>query len=580
MCGILALIGNTNTKFDEDLRKKYLQLSKLMRHRGPDWNGIYCDETNKVLIAHERLAIVGLDNGSQPIVDKESNYILSVNGEIYNYKDIKKMVVQNTYEFQTSSDCEVIIPLINELGTNGIKLLDGIFSFIYYDKINNNFIVARDPIGVTPLYYGETEQGEMVFSSELKCIQKESSNIKIFPPGHYMTSDRKLVRYYNPRWNQPYLLEKQKLLRDSSITQGVCHLASPVLDPKVKKDMEEELSVKIRDTLEAAVSKRLMTEVPFGVLLSGGLDSSLIASITSRLLKQKDTHWGNKLHSFSIGLPNSPDLLAAKKVSNFLGTIHHEYTFTPQEGLDALEDLIWILETYDVTTIRASTPMYLMTRKIKSTGIKMVLSGEGADEILGGYLYFHNAPNDEEFQSECVSKINKLHYFDCLRANKSTMAWGVEARVPFLDKEVLELLTPIHPQLKLSETTNLRQTGKIEKYILRKAYDTPDPYLPDEVLWRQKEQFSDGVGYGWIDHLIEYSTSKITDEEMVNLADKYPINTPRNKEALLYRKIFDKLFPGKAEIVPSWIPKTSWDGVHADPSGRSQNVHVSKTTFE
>ena len=578
MCGILALIGNENTKFDEELRKKYLKLSKLIRHRGPDWNGIYCDETNKVIIAHERLAIVGLDNGSQPITDKESNYILSVNGEIYNYKDIKKLVVQNSDDFQTSSDCEVIIPLLNELGTNGIKLLDGIFSFVFYDKLKNNFIVARDPIGVTPLYYGETEQGELVFSSELKGIQHESKNINIFPPGHFMTSDRKLVKYYNPKWVKPK--EHEMLLRKTGLKQGVTHIPSPILDAEIKKEMEEKLCGKIRNTLEDAVSKRLMTEVPFGVLLSGGLDSSLIASITSRLLKKKETHWGNKLHSFSVGLVDSPDLLAARKVSKFLGTIHHEYTFTPQEGLDALEDLIWILETSDITTIRASTPMYLMTRKIKSTGIKMVLSGEGADEILGGYLYFHKAPNDEEFQSECISKINNLHYFDCLRANKSTMAWGVEARVPFLDKEVLEVLTPIHPQLKISETTELHQKGRIEKYILRKAFDTPDPYLPQEVLWRQKEQFSDGVGYGWVDCLINYAEAKITDDQMVDLEQKYPFNTPVNKEALLYRQIFDKLFPDKADIVPKWIPKTDWEGVHADPSGRAQNVHQKHSGFK
>lgn len=545
MCGILALFGNENTTIDNQTRNKFLRLSKLQRHRGPDWNGIYVNEDKKVIISHERLSIVGLDNGSQPLSDVDETKILSVNGEIYNYKLLKTVIAQHSYKFKTESDCEVLIPVLNELGVKGIRLLDGIFSFVYYDLDSDDFIVARDPIGVTPLYYGYTEKGEIAFSSEMKCIDEICQSISVFPPGHYMTKNRELVRYYKPEWfnNQ---------IRDESI-DVIC------------KDINQSLT--------QATEKRLMCDVPFGVLLSGGLDSSLIASLASRALEKKEnSSWGNKLHSFSIGLKDAPDLKYAKKVADFLGTIHHEYTFELQEGIDCLEDLIYNLETYDVTTIRASTPMYLLSRKIKAFGIKMVLSGEGADEILGGYLYFHSAPTPEEFNEECRKRVLGLHNFDCLRANKSTMSWGLEARVPFLDKHFLEVCMPIAGDLKLSGDTS---NNKIEKYILRKAFDDhQNPYLPPEILWRQKEQFSDGVGYNWIDGLIDHANNLISDQELEEAKSIYSYNVPKTKEALFYRRIFEKQFSDRSQIIPQWIPRTDWEGVGEDPSGRAQGVHI------
>ena len=547
MCGILGLFGNTNTIIDTNLRNKFLRLSKRIRHRGPDWNGIYTNSNNKVIITHERLSIVGLDNGSQPIISNDQTKILSVNGEIYNYKTLSGFW-QGKYDFTTCSDCEVIIPLIKELGIKGINLLDGIFSFVYYDSYKNYYVIARDPIGVTPLYYGYTSNRELMVCSEMKSIQDDCDEVFVFPPGHYMTSDDECpVRYYMPKWID-------------NINPG-------------RQMTNKEYQSKINSSLTDAVSKRLMCDVPFGVLLSGGLDSSLIASISSRLLKQKDSQWGNKLHSFSIGLKGAPDLMYAKKVADFLGTVHHECNFEIQEGIDCLEDLIHNLETYDITTIRASTPMYLLSRIIKAFGIKMVLSGEGADEVFGGYLYFHSAPNSEEFNKECLQRVMGLHNFDCLRANKSTMSWGLEARVPFLDKHVLDLCMPIPGDVKLSQRDS-SYNNKIEKYILRKAFDTPEnPYLPDEILWRQKEQFSDGVGYSWIDSLIEYATEQISDDELENAPIRFPYNTPKTKEAYFYRQIFEKQFPGRDSIIPRWIPRTDWDGVGEDPSGRAQKVH-------
>ena len=546
MCGILGLIGNNITIIDDETRKKYLELSKLIRHRGPDWNGIYINEEKKVIIAHERLSIVGVENGSQPLIDETGNIILSINGEIYNYKQLYDTIIQGKYIPKTKSDCEIILYIYQEFGKECVKMLDGIFSFIIYDKINDDFLVARDPIGITPLFYGITQNNEILFASEVKSIQSECLETYAFPPGHYMTSSRELVKYYNPRW----------------------------LSSGYSQDNDINFIAKnINVQLTKAISKRLMADVPFGVLLSGGLDSSLIASVTSRLMKENsDYKWGNKLHTFSIGLPGAPDLKAAASVANFLGTIHHEFNFSIQEGLDALKDVIYHLETYDVTTIRASTPMYLLSRKIKAMGIKMVLSGEGADEIFGGYLYFHKAPSEESFHEECVNRINGLHYFDCLRANKSTMAWGLEARTPFLDKTFLEHSMPIRPNIKRSIRNNC--DTPIEKYILRKAFDTPDdPYLPNDILWRQKEQFSDGVGYNWIDQIIIHANGNITDEELANVSTKYPTNTPRNKEALFFRNIFDILFPGRDNLVPKWVPRTDWDGVNEDPSGRAQDSH-------
>ena len=560
MCGITALLGNSNTLNLKEKRKYFLELSKKIRHRGPDWNGIYID--NKVAIAHERLSIVGVDNGSQPIINNDG-YILCVNGEIYNYKELYKSVLHNKYIPMTHSDCEIIIYLYKEFGAEScVKMLDGVFSFILYDKVKDYIVISRDSIGVNPLYYGITDLGELMVSSEMKALNDDCKIIDTFPPGHliniYIGEDSDFYKYGFLNVDMNSIINKYYYpMWDSD-------------DYIISNNQEKQLMLNIKNSLTSAVKKRLMADVPFGVLLSGGLDSSLVASITNRLLKNKKTVWGNDLHTFSIGLKGAPDLKYARKVAGFLGTIHHEYTFTIQEGIDCLDELIYHLETYDVTTIRASTPMYLMSRKIKSTGIKMVLSGEGADEILGGYLYFHNAPNDKEFHKECVRRVKGLHNFDCLRANKSTMSWGLEARVPFLDKSFLELCIPIDPKLKL-------KNGK-EKYILRKAFDSlneDEKYLPDEILWRQKEQFSDGVGYNWIDKLKEHIENEITDNEFHDSLSNslYETDKPKNKEELYYRRIFDKLFPDRYNIVPRWIPKMDWKGVGYDPSGRAQNVH-------
>jgi len=564
MCGICGFVGTKNQYEPiEDKRKHLLELSKRIRHRGPDWNGIYTDYDNNVIICHERLSIVGVDHGSQPIIDNDE-YILSVNGEIYNHEALYKTVLHKKYVPNTKSDCEVIIHLYKEFGVNCVKMLDGIFGFMLYDKLNQKILVSRDPIGVIPLYYGMTEnKSGIMFASEMKCLIDDCDDIQLFPPGHYLELDTTLditnknqlefIKYFNPKWDSPTYSKHE------DTTKLMSDLRSGLID---------------------AVDKRLMTDVPFGVLLSGGLDSSLIAAITSRLIKSKPSIWGQNLHSFSIGLKGSPDLKYAKIVADFLGTIHHEFHFTVQEGLDAIEDLIWHLETPDVTTIRASTPMFLLSRLIKSLGIKMVLSGEGADEILGGYLYFHNAPNDLEFHKECVNRVKGLHNFDCLRANKSTMAWGIEARVPFLDKAFMELAIPIDPKIKCSNILDGRKTvPKIEKYVLRQAFiadEHGEKYLPDEILWRQKEQFSDGVGYNWIDGLKEFIEKQITDEDFemsVKDKSKYIEDIPKNKEELYYRRIYDKLFPQRQDIINRWVPKMDWDGVSYDPSGRAQNVH-------
>ena len=567
MCGITAFIGHQGTENLDQRRKHFLELSKRIRHRGPDWNGIYINSENNVLISHERLAIVGVSQGSQPIVNQQYNYVLSVNGEIYNYQELYEHVLHNKYIPETQSDCEVIIFLYHEFGPSCVKMLDGIFSFVLYDINNNSVLVSRDPIGVTPCYFGKTSKGELMIASEMKVLDTDCDTIDSFPPGHSLminvdnsktNIDYKYEKYYEPLWDSTQI----KLY-----------------------ETEEEITSQINHSLTRSVEKRLMCDVPFGVLLSGGLDSSLVASITSRLMQNKKTMWGSELHTFSIGLKGAPDLKYAKKVAIFLKTIHHEFHFTEQEGIDCLEDLIYHLETYDVTTIRASTPMFLLSRKIKSMGIKMVLSGEGADEIYGGYLYFHNAPDSQEFHDECVSRVKNLHHFDCLRANKSTMAWGLEARVPFLDKSFMELSIPIDPNMKLASrnTDPQTETKKIEKYILRKAFEVSNSdspkYLPDEILWRQKEQFSDGVGYNWIDSLKEYVNQEISDDELSQVSDTYKDSQdiPKNKEELYYRKIFDRLFDNRENSVPRWIPKMNWDGVSYDPSGRAQKVHDQNT---
>lgn len=550
MCGIFAVYGNGNSSSFLEHREKFLNCSKQLRHRGPDWNGIYINEAQKSVVCHERLSIVDVDNGAQPLQgntegnsSKYQELILSVNGEIYNHLGIKETVLQGRYNFKTGSDCEVIIPLYYEYRELFLNMLDGVFGFFLYDAASHDFLVARDPIGVNPLYYAINNIGEVCFASELKAIREWNADCEIlnFPPGHYMNKTLTPIKYYQPKWHNFTQLQ-------------------------VEYDLAEELVLKnIRDCLTTSVKKRMMCDVPFGTLLSGGLDSSIITSIAHRLFKDNESNvWHNNLHTFSIGLPGSPDLKAGKVVADFLGTNHHELTFTVQEGLDAIRDVIYHLETYDLTTIRASTPMYLMSRKIKATGIKMVLSGEGADEILGGYLYFHKAPTERDFHQECISRVKNLHTFDCLRANKSTMAWGLEVRVPFLDKQFLETAVPIRQELKMN---------KIEKHCLRKAFDD-GTYLPDSVLWRQKEQFSDGVGYSWIDSLVSKTESMYTDLEYERKRDSYPVNPPHTKEALYFREIFEDLFPKCENTVKYWVPNTDWDGVNADPSGRAQGVHT------
>ena len=550
MCGIVAIYNN-QIKFDKDMRSKCLKMSKKVRHRGPDWSGIY--SSDNAILAHERLSIVDIKSGRQPLFSNDKNIILTVNGEIYNHLDFRNSS-KIDYKYQTNSDCEVIIPLFKEYGKELLNHLNGIFSFFLYDKLENTFFVARDPIGVIPLYMGNDKNGTSYFSSEMKSLVGKCQNIKEFPPGHYMTNnDTEPLKYYKKNWMK--------------------------FDNIKNYNSKKQLNV----TLENAVKRQLMSDVPFGVLLSGGLDSSIISSIVKKFSKkriesdQKKDAWWPQIHSFAVGLKGSPDLKAANKVSKYLGTVHHEIHFTIQEALDSLEDVIYYLETYDVTTVRASTPMYLMSRYIKSMGIKMVLSGEGADEIFGGYLYFHKAPNSKEFHEETVRKIDKLHLYDCLRANKSLSAWGVEGRVPFLDKEFIDYSMNLDPKLKMINS------DKIEKYILRESFEG---YLPDDILWRQKEQFSDGVGYSWIDSLKEYADKSISEKDYRNRNKIFPVNTPKSKEEFLFRRIFEKYFPGDdcALCVPSsksvacsTEEALKWDKSFLDmndPSGRSiKKIH-------
>ena len=550
MCGIVAIYNN-QLKFDKDIRSKSLLMSKKVRHRGPDWSGIYTSD--HAILAHERLSIVDVKSGKQPLISDNNNIILTVNGEIYNHLDFRNDNTLN-YNYKTNSDCEVIIPLYNKYGDSLLDKLNGIFAFFLYNKENKSFFVARDPIGVIPLYMGYDDHGNLYFSSEMKCLVGNCNQIKEFPPGHYMTEKNDIpIKYYKRNW-----MDYNSINNNTS---------------------KQEL----RESLENSVKRQLMSDVPFGVLLSGGLDSSIISSIVKKYSKkriesnEKKDAWWPRIHSFAVGLKDSPDLLASKKVADYLETVHHEIIFTIQEALDALEDVIYYLETYDVTTVRASTPMYLMARYIKSMGIKMVLSGEGADEIFGGYLYFHKAPNPKEFHKETIRKINKLHLYDCLRANKSLSAWGVEGRVPFLDVEFLDYAMNIKTDKKMIGDK------KIEKNILRESFEG---YLPDEILWRQKEQFSDGVGYSWIDSLKEYADKTVLDKDYNNRLKIFPVNTPKSKEEFLFRKIFEKHFPGDdcALCVPSsksvacsTEEALKWDKSFIDmndPSGRSvKKVH-------
>ncbi|MCU4675014.1 asparagine synthase B [Catenovulum sp. 2E275] len=551
MCSIFGIL---DLKTDRaELRETAKELSKLMRHRGPDWSGIY--SSDNAILAHERLAIVDVNSGDQPLFNPNRNHVLAVNGEIYNHKELEKNLTVD-FQFQTKSDCEIILAKYKEKGIEFIDELKGMFAFILYDETKNEYLVARDHIGIIPLYMGWDEHGNFYVASEMKSLVPVCKSIKEFPPGHYLHSaDGELRKYYKRDWME------YDAVKDNS--------ANP-----------ED----INKALEKAVKSHLMSDVPYGVLLSGGLDSSVISSITQKFaakrIEEDDQNdaWWPKLHSFAVGLEGAPDLKAAKKVADAIGTVHHEMTYTIQDGIDAVKDVIYHLETYDVTTIRASTPMYLMARKIKAMGIKMVLSGEGADEIFGGYLYFHKAPNAKEFHEELNRKLNKLHMFDCLRANKAMSAWGVESRVPFLDKEFMDVAMRINPEAKMCKN------GKPEKSILREAFK--EGYLPDEVLWRQKEQFSDGVGYSWIDSLKEHCAANVSDDQLANAEHRFPHNTPDTKEAYYYRSIFEEHFPHPscAECVPggksvacSTPEALAWDesfSKMADPSGRAvSSVH-------
>ncbi len=525
MCGFLAIYqGQKSAALVE-------QLSSRMHHRGPDERDIH-ETPEGHFLSHERLSIVDLHTGKQPIQGTDTAWMVH-NGEIYNHQILRQTILSH-HQFRTTSDSEVIVHLYEEFGDDFCNHLDGIFAFVVID--GDKIIAGRDPLGVKPLYYGHDATGALYFASEMKAIADQCEQFEAFPPGHYYTQDKGFVKYYHPTWEDA-----------KNAIQPLDYAA-------------------IRACLTQAVEKRLMSDVPLGVLLSGGLDSSLTSSIAVRLMKAK----GETLHSFSIGLDaDAPDVKAAQKVADFLGTKHHEIHFTIEEGIQILNKLIWHLETYDVTSIRASTPMYFLSKYITDMGIKVVLSGEGADEIFGGYLYFRNAPSVEDFQLETIDRVQKLSTADLLRADKSTMAHGLEARVPFLDKAFLELAINLSPEEKMPKTYD-----GIEKYVLRKAFDTPeDPYLPQEVLWRQKEQFSDGVGYNWIDTLIAFASSQVTDEAFATAVSLYPINTPTTKEAFYYRQIFHQHYPQEsaAITVRKWIPK--WQE-NTDPSGRANKDHL------
>lgn len=552
MCGILAVLGCADES--QAKRVRVLELSRRLKHRGPDWSGM--QQVGDSYLSHQRLAIIDPASGDQPLYNEDKSIVVTVNGEIYNHEELRKQLP--THKFRTGSDCEVIAHLYEEHGEGFVDMLDGVFSFVLLDTRDRSFIAARDAIGVTPLYIGWGIDGSVWICSEMKGLNDDCEHFEVFPPGHlYSSKEGGFKRWYNPPW----------------FSEAI---------PSVPYD-----PLALRKAFEKSVIKRLMTDVPFGVLLSGGLDSSLVAAVTVRHLTgtKAAKRWGTKLHSFCVGLEGSPDLKAAKEVADYLGTVHHEFYFTVQDGIDAIEDVIYHTETYDVTTIRASTPMFLMSRKIKSLGVKMVISGEGSDEIFGGYLYFHKAPNKEEFHRETCRKIKALHQYDCLRANKATSAWGLEARVPFLDKEFTNEAMSIDPEWKMIRP----DLGRIEKWVLRKAFDDEaQPFLPKHILYRQKEQFSDGVGYSWIDGLKAHAKSNVTDKMLSNAKFIYPHNTPTTKEAYYYRMIFERFFPQNSAILtvpggPSVACSTAkaiewdaqWSG-NLDPSGRAAlGVHLS-----
>tara|TARA_R110002033_G_scaffold468_4_gene4414 strand:- start:575 stop:2239 length:1665 start_codon:yes stop_codon:yes gene_type:complete len=552
MCSIFSIL---DIKTDaSQLRQVALEMSKLLRHRGPDWSGVYADD--QAILAHERLSIVDVDHGAQPLISFDGNLVLAVNGEIYNHKQLKAQLGEK-YQYKTNSDCEVILSLYQEYGCDFLDKLNGIFAFVLYDKAKGTYLIGRDHMGIIPLYTGHDASGNFYVASEMKALMPVCKTVAEFYPGQYLYSaDGQPTQYYQRDWR----------------------------DFDAVKDNPASIE-ELREALEVAVKRQLMSDVPYGVLLSGGLDSSVISAITQTYAKHRIENdgetgaWWPQLHSFAVGLAESPDLVAAQKVADAIGTIHHPIVYTFQEGLDAIKEVIYHLETYDVTTIRAATPMYLMARKIKAMGIKMVLSGEGADELFGGYLYFHKAPNAQAFHEELVRKLDKLHLFDCLRANKAMAAWGLEARVPFLDKEFIDVAMRINPEAKMSKD------GRIEKHILRQAFEHK---LPKEVVWRQKEQFSDGVGYSWIDGLKAHAAANVDDVQFANAKFRFPYNTPESKEAYFYRSFFEEFFPltTAAETVPggktvacSTPEALLWDaslqGIN-DPSGRAvKNVHAS-----
>ena len=550
MCSILGIFDSRGGV--DTLRALALKLSRRQRHRGPDWSGVYCE--NRALLVHERLAIVGVDTGAQPLVADGGNVALAVNGEIYNNEELERSL-EEPYEFQTHSDCEVILPLYQQRGAEFLRAINGIFAFALYDRQSDRYLIARDPIGVVPLYLGRDGEGRLYVASEMKALIGVCDEIEDFPPGHYLDSEVGEPRsYWSPAW------------RDYGAVSG-----QPL-------DLTE-----LRRRLEHAVERQLMSDVPYGVLLSGGLDSSVIAALAGRFSRRRvEAHgseeaWWPRLHSFAIGLEASPDLAAARVASQAIGSVHHELHFTVQEGIDALPEVIHHLETFDVTTVRASTPMYLMARKIKAMGVKMVLSGEGADEIFGGYLYFHKAPGPRELHEETVRKLDKLHKYDCLRANKSMAAWGVEARVPFLDVEFLASAMSFDPEEKMIKD------GRIEKHVLRTACSD---LLPAKILWRQKEQFSDGVGYSWIDTLRTRAEERVSDGAFAEAGSRFPLVPPSTKEEYVYREIFEEHFPGTSPVScvgtgPSIACSTptalEWDSAfrdQADPSGRAvSGVH-------
>ena len=550
MCGILCAFELKQTS--EAIRPQVLEMSKKLRHRGPDWSGIY--KAPNAVLSHERLAIVDPTSGKQPLISPSEKLILAANGEIYNHRDLRAEL-ESDYAFKTQSDCEVILALYEKEGKDFIKKLNGIFAFAIYDQAKDEYFIARDHIGIIPLYMGWDGNGTFYVASELKALEGVCSKIELFPPGHYLhSSDPTPVKWYYKEWDS---------------YEAVKNNQTSIAD--------------LHDALSDAVHRQLMSDVPYGVLLSGGLDSSITSALAKKFAAKRvesdDTQaaWWPQLHSFSVGLEGSPDLAAAQEVAKHIGTVHHEIKFTIQEGLDAIREVIYHLETYDITTIRASTPMYLMARAIKALGIKMVLSGEGADELFGGYLYFHKAPNAQEFHEETVRKLDKLHQYDCLRANKSLAAWGIEGRVPFLDKQFIEVAMRLNPKDKMITQE------RMEKWVLRKAFEE---YLPESVAWRQKEQFSDGVGYSWIDTLKELVEEEVTDEQMTNAHHRFPVQTPQNKEEFYYRTIFESHFPSEtaALSVPS-VPSVAcstpvalaWDEAFQnqnDPSGRAvANVH-------